>query len=64
MASPREITVTYLFILRGLAIFAFLMGSTWLANWHHHDASLLNSSAVLVPFALLAAVNVIIARAR
>jgi hypothetical protein len=53
----------FLKLVRGLAVAAFLGVGFWLAFWHHHDAMQpLHIVALVVPWAIQAALGMLISR--
>jgi hypothetical protein len=54
----------YLQILRAAAFIAFATGSYWLAMYHHHDSTLLQSLVVIIPLPIYALSNWLIIKAR
>ncbi len=54
----------YLQILRAVSFIAFMAGGYWLAMYHHHDSTLLQSSAVLIPLPVYALSNWLLMKGR
>lgn len=54
----------YLQILRAVSFFAFFAASYWLAMYHHHDSTLLQNAAIMIPLPIFALSNWLIMTAR
>jgi hypothetical protein len=63
LRGQQEVTVIYLQILRAVCFIAFFAGSYWLAMYHH-DSTLLQNVAIMLPLPIFALSNWLIMKAR
>jgi hypothetical protein len=64
LRGQQEVTVIYLQILRAVSFIAFFAASYWLAMYHHHDSTLLQNVAIMLPLPIFALSNWLIMTAR